>query len=113
MSAVCDEHRLQPAVFHPQSNGKIARRHKSLKSECVRPTTPLSLQDVQRVAQRIVEVYNTERLHSAIGYMAPQDKPKGCEVIIFAERKRKGAEAREARAPAATASLRGISGASS
>jgi len=33
---------------YPQSNGKIERWHKSLKGECIRPGTPLSLDDARR-----------------------------------------------------------------
>ena len=45
-----------------------------------------------------VEHYNTGRLHSAIGYVTPADKLASREEEIWAERKRKLAEA-EARAP--------------
>ena len=44
-----------------------------------------------------VEHYNTVRLHSAIGYLAPKDKLEGKDKAIFAERDRKLAEARERR----------------
>jgi transposase InsO family protein len=40
---------------YPQSNGKIERWHKSLKSERIRPGTPLSLED----ARRLVEDYGS------------------------------------------------------
>jgi transposase InsO family protein len=33
--------------YYPQSNGKIERWHKSLKGECIRPGTPLSLEDAR------------------------------------------------------------------
>jgi putative transposase len=35
---------VRTSPFYPQSNGKIERWHKSLKSECIRPGTPLSLE---------------------------------------------------------------------
>ena len=41
--------------------------------------------------------YNTVRLHSAIGYITPQDKLAGRETEIFAARDRKLAEARQRR----------------
>ncbi len=44
-----------------------------------------------------VEHYNHERLHSAIGYVAPADKLAGLETVIFAERDRKLEEARDRR----------------
>ena len=44
-----------------------------------------------------VEHYNTVRLHSAIGYVAPADKLAGREPAIFTERDRKLDEARARR----------------
>ena len=44
-----------------------------------------------------MDYYNTERLHSAIGYIAPKDKLDGRAEAIWAERDRKLAEARERR----------------
>lgn len=83
--------------FYPQSNGKIERWHQSLKAECIRPMTPLSLDDAKRLVTQFVDYYNHVRLHSAIGFIAPDDKLNGRETVIFAERDRKLAEAREQR----------------
>ena len=47
---------------------------------------------------RFVDHYNTVRLHSAIGYVAPIDKLEGRAEAIWAERDPKLAAAREARA---------------
>jgi len=98
MSDICGEHELQLMVFYPQRSGKIERWHRSLKSECIRPTAPLLLPDGPRAVRKYTEVYNAERLHSASGYITPQDKLAGGEAIILAERTPKLAEAREARA---------------
>src|SRR5438128_6091774 len=35
---------VRTSPFYPQSNGKIERWHKSLKRECIRPLTPLTLE---------------------------------------------------------------------
>ena len=43
---------VRTSPYYPQSNGKIERWHRSLKSECIRPGVPLSLED----ARRLVEV---------------------------------------------------------
>jgi transposase InsO family protein len=51
----------------PQSNGKIERWHKLLKGECIRPGTPLSLEDERRLAKGYEEHYNNDRLNGAIG----------------------------------------------
>ena len=88
---------VRTSPFYPQSNGKIERWHKSLKSECVRPKTPLSLEDARRIVGEFVDYYNNERLHSALGYITPKDKLEGREQAIFAERDRKLHEAREKR----------------
>ena len=68
-----------------------------MKQECIRPKTPLSLEDARRVVDEFVDYYNTVRLHSAIGYVTPRDKLSRLEPIIFAERDRKLQEARERR----------------
>jgi transposase InsO family protein len=88
---------VRTSPYYPQSNGKIERWHQSLKSECIRPGTPLSLDDARRLVARYVEHYNTVRLHSAIGYVTPQDMLEGRQQQIFAERDRKLEAARAER----------------
>ena len=95
---VCGMTHVRTSPFYPQSNGKIERWHKSLKTECIRPRTPLSLEDARRIVDQFVRCYNSQRLHSAIGYVTPKDKLAGREAAIFADRKRKLAKARERRA---------------
>jgi len=60
---------VRTSPFYPQSNGKVERWHQSLKSECIRPLTPLTLEDARRLIQSYVDRYNHVRLHSAIGYV--------------------------------------------
>jgi transposase InsO family protein len=88
---------VRTSPYYPQSNGKIERWHQSLKRECIRPKTPLTLEDVRRVVGDYVHRYNTERLHSAIGYVAPLDKLNGRAERILAERDGKLAQARDKR----------------
>lgn len=88
---------VKTSPYYPQSNGKIERWHKSLKTECIRPKTPLSLEDARRVVDEFVTHYNTVRLHAAIGYVTPQDMLDGRQTQIHAERDRKLEEAREER----------------
>lgn len=83
---ICGMTHVRTSPFYPQSNGKIERWHKSLKSECIRPKTPLSLKSAREVVKGFVDHYNNERLHSALGYIAPKDKLEGREKEIFAER---------------------------
>jgi transposase InsO family protein len=94
---ICGMTHVRTSPYYPQSNGKLERWHQSLKSECIRPGTPLSLEDARRLVAGYVEHYNTIRLHSAIGYVAPADKLAGREPAIFAERDRKLDEARARR----------------
>ncbi len=88
---------VRTSPFYPQSNGKIERFHKTLKVDCIRPKTPLTLEDARRVTGEFVDNYNDKRLHSAIGYIPPRDKLEGRSAAIFAERKRKLSQARERR----------------
>jgi len=89
---------VRTSPYHPQSNGKQERWHATLKRECIRPQTPLSLEDARRIVENFVERYNTVRLHSAIGYVTPLDKLKGRAEAILAEREQKLQAARERRA---------------
>jgi len=94
---ICGMTHVRTSPYYPQSNGKIERWHGSIKSECIRPGTPLSIDDARRLVANYVEHYNNERLHSAIGYITPKDKLAGQAEMIFAERDRKLELAREAR----------------
>jgi putative transposase len=82
---------------HPQSNGKLERWHGTIKQECIRPGTPLSLDDALRLVARWVEHYNQVRLHSALGYVTPADKLAGRESAIHAQRDQKLEAARQER----------------
>ncbi len=88
---------VRTSPFYPQSNGKLERWHKSLKSECIRPLTPLTLEDARRLIQSYVDHYNTVRLHSAIGYVTPQDMITGRQAEIHGARDRKLEQARRQR----------------
>lgn len=94
---LCGMTHVRTSPFYPQSNGKMERFHQSLKCECIRPKTPVSLEDARHTVGPYVDHYNDERLHSAIGYIAPRDKLEGRSQAIFEERKRKLAQARERR----------------
>jgi transposase InsO family protein len=78
---------VRTSAYYPQSNGKIERWHKSLKSECIRPGTPLSLEDALRLVQGYVD-YNHVRLNSAIGYITPKDMLAGRQQEIQVDRNR-------------------------
>jgi len=89
---------VKTSPYYPQSNGKLERFHRTIKADCIRPGTPLSLADARRIVSDFVVEYNEARLHSAIGYVTPLDKLLGRDGEIFAERDRKLEAARAERA---------------
>jgi transposase InsO family protein len=84
-----------PCEWH--RSGKFERWHKSLKSECIRPGTPLTPEDARRLIQQHVHRYNTVRLHSAIGFVTPADMLAGRRKEIHEARDRRSEEARRQR----------------
>ena len=88
---------VKTSPYYPQSNGKLERFHRTMKGTCIRVNTPLSLDDAIRLVTAFVDHYNNRRLHSAIGYITPNDKLHGRAETIFAARDAKLAAAREAR----------------
>lgn len=95
---ICGMQHARTSPAHPQSNGKLERFHATLKQECVRPMSPLTVEDARRAMTRFVDYYNNERLHSAIDYVSPRDKLEGRAPAILRERDRKLEAARERRA---------------
>jgi transposase InsO family protein len=94
---ICGMPHVRSSPYYPQSNGKIERWHKTLKGECIRVKTPLSLEDARRIVAEYVAHYNEIRLHSALGYVTPKDRLEGHQGEISAARKRKLAAARTRR----------------
>ena len=94
---ICGMTHVRTSPYYPQSNGKLERWHKTMKSACIRPGTPLTLEDAKRLLTRWVEHYNSVRLHSALGYIAPHDMLAGRAKEIHDERDRKLADARARR----------------
>lgn len=76
-------------VRHPQSNGKIERWHKTIKTECVRKTALGALDEAKSVIKQYVHHYNETRLHSALNYLTPSDYLKGPEHVATRLARRK------------------------
>lgn len=85
------------SAYYPQSNGKIERRHKSFKGECIYRKFLSDYEQAVGEIEMYVGYYNEVRLHSAIGYVTPRARLEGRQEQVFAERERKLEEAREKR----------------
>ncbi len=88
---------VRTAPYYPQSNGKIERWHKTLKADAIRPGQLETLDQARTLVARWVVHYNTVRLHSAIGYLAPADVLAARGPTIWATRDARLEAAREAR----------------
>lgn len=80
---------VRTSPYYPQSNGKIERWHKTLKTTAIRPKAPETLEEARNVVGDFVYHYNNIRLHSAISYIAPADKIAGRESEILKNRDQK------------------------
>jgi transposase InsO family protein len=96
---VLDEHglhhnRIQPHC--PEENGVVERSNRTLR-EALEGEELTDLLQARGVIARIIEWYNTERLHSALGYLRPMDYYRGDPAALHEARRRKMAEARHRR----------------
>jgi putative transposase len=66
---------VRTSPFYPQSNGKLERWHKTLKSECIRPLTPLTLEDARRLIQN---------LRRSLQHAAPAQRDWLCDAAGYA-----------------------------
>ena len=88
---------VRTSPYYPQSNGKIERWHRTVKSDGIRPGQPQTVEQARAVVGRFVDHYMNVRLHSAIGYIAPADYLAGRKEQIWAARDKKLEAAREIR----------------
>jgi putative transposase len=88
---------VRTSPYYPQSNGKIERWHKTIKSDAIRRHPPATLEEARRLIAEFVQHYNDVRLHSAIGYVTPNDVLAGRQQTIWDARDRKLEAARELR----------------
>ncbi|MEM6470206.1 MAG: transposase [Planctomycetota bacterium] len=88
---------VKTSPYYPQRNSKIERYHRTIKGDCIRTKHFETPEQARAEVDRYVVHYNTARLHSAIGYMTPQQKLEGREKAIFAERDKKLEAARKRR----------------
>jgi len=88
---------VKTSPYYPQSNGKLERWHGTLKQECIRMSSPQTIEEAKKRVSDYVVHYNEVRLHSAIGYVTPQAMLEGRAEEITTARDRKLETAREAR----------------
>jgi putative transposase len=88
---------VRTSPYYPQSNRKQERMQGTVKRECIREKCPRTVEEARCWVGEYIERYNTQRLHSAIGYVTPLDMLEGRQEAILAERDRKLEAAREQR----------------
>jgi transposase InsO family protein len=88
---------VRTSPYYPQSNGKLERWHRTIKSDAIRPGQPATITEARSLVAKWVDHYNRVRLHSAIGYVTPADFLAGRAPAILAERDRRLEAARQAR----------------
>ena len=76
---------IRTTPYHPRSTGKLERFYQTIKGECIRPNVPLSHDDACSLIERSVDEYSGRRLHSAVGYVTPDDKLHGGDAAILSE----------------------------
>lgn len=59
--------------FHPQTNGKDERFHRSLKTEVLQYQFFYNISEAQRAFNKWRKIYNEERPHEALGMKVPLD----------------------------------------
>jgi putative transposase len=96
---VLDEHglhhnRIKPHC--PEENGVVERSNRTLR-EALEGEELTDLLQARGVVARIIEWYNAERLHSALGYLRPMDYYRGNPASLHEARRRKMVEARHRR----------------
>jgi len=65
--------------YHPQTNGKLERFHRSLKAEVLNGRSFDDLQQAQRAFDRWRAVYNQQRPHEGIGMAVPVSRYRPSE----------------------------------
>ena len=82
--------------YYPQSNGKLERCNKTIKA-FLRTMFIADFKDGLRLVDNFIHYYNTVRLHSSIGYVAPSHRLSGDDKHILLRREQKLEEARALR----------------
>ena len=79
---------VKTSPYYPQSNGKIERWHRELKTT-YRSHDVGSPDEARSVVAEFVDCYNHQRLHGALGYVTPFDKYLGISTELKNQRRQK------------------------
>ncbi|RKY93669.1 MAG: IS3 family transposase [Ignavibacteriae bacterium] len=86
---------IRTSIAYPQSNGKIERYHRTVHEECLMKTSLVNLDDARKQIASYIDYYNTERLHSSLFYLTPEDFLLARIEVKLNERERKLQEAKK------------------
>ena len=77
---------ITASPFHPQTNGKIERYHRTLKGEINQVPYDM-LGELKEAIRAFIEYYNYRRYHEGLGNVTPYDVYTGRYLEIFQRRK--------------------------
>jgi putative transposase len=77
---------INAAPFHPQTNGKIERYHRTLKTEINRVPYEMP-RELREAIRAFIEYYNYQRYHEGLGNVTPYDVYTGRYLAIMQKRK--------------------------
>ncbi len=79
-------HHILASPIHPQTNGKLERYHRTLKTE-VNQVPYEVVSDLEGAIGAFVDFYNHRRYHKALGNVTPANVLQGHREAILARRK--------------------------
>ena len=82
-----DMDQIHGRPFHPQTQGKIERYHRTMKN-VVKLDNYYCPEELERALEKFVETYNNERYHESLENLTPADVYFGRGDLILKERQR-------------------------
>lgn len=82
-----DMSQIHGRPFHPQTQGKIERYHRTMKN-VVKLDNYYCVEELERALEKFVHTYNNERYHESLDNLTPSDVYFGRGDQILSERKR-------------------------